>query len=161
MIGSAVAFVLGNLPVILFIAAFLVAWSRPGPAPLTERLLDWLLLLSVGVQGIWAGFFHIFFPGMAAGSIGWQASPFETEIGIADAAIGIAAVVSFWRSLDFKAAVVWIIVLFNIGVTLVHLRDAFHGNTAANNFGVLLAITIILAALLPWLLSRVRARRGH
>ncbi|PZQ52468.1 MAG: hypothetical protein DI556_02105 [Rhodovulum sulfidophilum] len=159
MIGAVIKAVLGNLPVLLFAAAFLAAGFRPGPGPFAERLLSWLLLLSVGAQGIWAGFFHVFFPGIAAASIGWQASPFQTEIGIADASIGVAAVVSFWRGLDFKAAVVWTITLFNVGVAIVHLRDALLGDTSVNNFGPLLGITIALAVLLPWLLTRVRGHR--
>ena len=160
MIGAVIAWVLGNLPALLFVAAFVVAALRPGPEPYAARLLGWMLLLSVGVTGIWAGFFHIFAPATAAASIGWQDSPFQYEIGVADAAIGVAAVVSFWRSLDFKAAVVWYIVLFNIGVAIGHLRDAFlSGNTAANNFGALLLVTVLEAALLPWLLGRARERR--
>lgn len=161
MIGSGIAYVLGHLPVILFVAAFAMAWARRGAGSFQARLLDWLLLLAVGVQGIWAGFFHIFFPEVAAASIGWQVSPFQFEIGVADAAIGVAAVVSFRRGLEFKAAIVWVIVLFNIGVAIGHLRDAFAaGNFAANNFGALLILTIVLAVLLPWLLGRVRAERA-
>ena len=56
------------------------------------------------------------FPHMAASSIGWQVSPFQFEIGVADASIGIVAIVAFWRSLDFKGPVVGYLSLFSIGV---------------------------------------------
>ena len=158
MIGAGIAYVLGNPPVFLFAAAILIAWARRGPGSFHARLLDWLLLLSVGVQGIWAGVFHLFFPAVAAASIGWRTSPFQFEIGVADAAIGIAAIVSVRRGVDFKAAIVWVVVLFNLGVAFGHLRQAYSAHDyAPNNFGPLLIVTLLLAALLPWLLGRVRA----
>jgi hypothetical protein len=32
---------------------------------------------------VWAGFFHVFFPELAARSIGWAVSPFQFESGVA------------------------------------------------------------------------------
>jgi hypothetical protein len=49
MLGEAVNFVLSNLPIFLFAAAFAFAGVLKTPAHFTSRLLDWLLLLSVGV----------------------------------------------------------------------------------------------------------------
>ena len=113
------------------------------PASFAARLLDWLLLLPVGVGYAWAGFFHVFFPQIAApGPSAGSVSPFQFEIGVADLAIGVAAIASFWRSLPFKAAVVLYIVLFNLGVAVGHIRDAMAGNFAANNFGLLLVVTM-------------------
>ena len=158
MIADIIRLILANLPLILFVLALVVAALRREPAP-AERYLAWLLLLSVGVQGIWAGIFHIFFPGMAAASIGWQDSPFQFEIGVADMAIGITAVVAFWRGPDFRAAVVWYIALFNLGVAIGHVRQAVEvGDYAANNFGALLAITVIEMVLLPVLAILARRR---
>lgn len=158
MIADIIRLILANLPLILFVLALVVAALRREPAP-AERYLAWLLLLSVGVQGIWAGIFHIFFPGMAAASIGWQDSPFQFEIGVADMAIGITAVVSFWRGPDFRAAVVWYISLFYLGVAIGHIRQVIEtGNMAANNFGVLLLLTLIQMVLLPVLALAARRR---
>jgi hypothetical protein len=69
------------------------------------------------------------FPHIAALSIGWQVSPFQFEIGVVDASIGIVAIVSFWRSLDFKGPVVGYLSLFSIGVASGHFRDAFMRET--------------------------------
>jgi hypothetical protein len=160
MVAAAIKFVLGNLPAILFVASFVLAAIAKSPAYFPARLLGWLLLLSIGVESAWAGFFHIFFPHIAASSIGWEVSPFQFEIGVADASIGIVAIVSFWRSLDFKGAVVGYISLFFAGVAVGHVREAvLAGNTAANNFGLLLVITVIQVVLLPVLY--VLARRQH
>ncbi|OYY24239.1 MAG: hypothetical protein B7Y65_03240 [Azorhizobium sp. 35-67-15] len=149
MIQSAIEFVLRNLPEILFVAAFLLAAVTKSPAYFPARLLGWLLL-SAGIAYLWAGVFHILFPHLAASSIGWQVSPFQFEIGVADAAIGLVAIVSFWRTLDFKGPVVGYFSLFSIGVAYGHFRDAIYaGNTSADNFGLLLVVTLVHAVLLP------------
>jgi hypothetical protein len=158
MIADTIRLILSNIPLILFVLALVIATLRRHPAA-AERYLAWLLLLSVGLGGIWAGVFHIFFPEVAAASIGWQVSPFQFEIGVADMAIGITAVVAFWRGPDFRAAVVWYIALFNLGVAIGHLRQAIEaGDYAANNFGILLAITVIEMVLLPVLAILARRR---
>ncbi|MDQ0510178.1 DUF6790 family protein [Ancylobacter amanitiformis] len=159
MIQAVIAFILGNLPEILFVSAFLAAALTKSPAYYPARLLGWLLL-SAGIAYVWAGFFHIVFPHMAAASIGWEVSPFQFEIGVADAAIGIVAILSFWRPLDFKAPVVGYYSLFSFGVAYGHFREAFEaGDTSKNNFGLLLVITLIYAVLLPVLY--VLARRKN
>lgn len=153
--------ILSNIPAVMFCLALVIAFLRRGGASLAERLLDLLLLLSVGVGMVWAGFFHVFFPEISARSIGWQVSPFQFEIGIADLAIGITAIYAFWTSLPFKAAVVVYTALFFAGVAIGHVRDAIEAaNYAPNNFGLLLLVTIVQAILLPLLLWRVRRRRA-
>jgi hypothetical protein len=156
MVQSTIEFVLSNLPAILFVAAFVLAGVTKSPTYFPARLLGWLLL-SVGIAYAWAGFFHIVFPHIAASSIGWQVSPFQFEIGVADASIGIVAVVSFWRSLDFKGPVVGYLSLFSIGVAYGHFHEAISsGNTSKNNFGLLLIVTLVHAVLLPVLYVMAR-----
>lgn len=146
--------VLSNLHAVLFAAAVIIALTKG--RPFAAHLLDWLLLLPIGAGYVWAGFFHVFFPEVAAQSIGWQVSPFQFEIGVADLSIGIVAILSFWRSLPFKTATALYIVLFSIGVTVGHLRQAMIGDFAANNFGLLLILTIVEIILFPVLLWTVR-----
>ena len=158
MLGEAIRFVLSNLPGFLFVAAFILASALRGPDFFPTRLLRWLLLLSVGVENLWFGLFHMIFPNFAASTIGWQVSPFQFEIGAADASLGIVAIVSFWRPLDFKAAVVFFVTLFYIGVAVGHVHEAiWEGNMAPNNFGLLLVLTVVKIFLLPALY--VGARR--
>jgi hypothetical protein len=154
---EAIKFVLTHIPAIMFVAAFVVAASTSRPAGFSTRLLCWMLLLSVGVEETWAGLFHVFFARVAASSIGWQVSPFQFEIGVADIAIGVTAIVSFWRSLPFKAATVSYVTLFYSGVAIGHVREAATaGDYSGNNFGSLLLITIVKVFLLPalYLLAR-------
>ncbi len=157
MIADALRLVLTNLPLIFFVAAFLLAAFRRDGETYAAALLAFLLLLSVGVENLWFGFLHMAFPDISAASIGWDPSPFEFEIGAADFALGVVATLSFWRSRDFKAAVVIFVTLFYAGVIFVHFREAlFEGNFAPNNFGVLLVLTIARMILLPTLYVMTR-----
>jgi hypothetical protein len=162
--AEAIRFILSNFPAISFVLAIVIAVARRDGQRLSSRLLDWLLLLPVGLSFLWAGLFHVFAPQLAAASIGWGDSPFQFEIGVADIAIGLVGIASFWRGLEFKGAVVAYIVLFDIGVAIGHVRQAVnHADYAANNFGVLLALTVILAVLLPvllWLATSSRSTRA-
>lgn len=145
MIADAIRLVLTNVPLLLFLLAILAAGLRRQDGPAAERYLSWILLLSVGLQGIWAGIAHIFQPQTAAAYIGWQTSPFQYEIGIADLSLGIVAVASFWRSRDFKAAVVLFTCLLYAGVAVGHVRQVIEtGDHAPGNFGMLLVLTVVV-----------------
>ena len=161
MIANAITFFLSNIPGFMFAGAILAALVLKNPTYFPERLMNWLLLLSVGVMNLWAGLFHVFAPEMAAKSIGWQDSPFQFEIGVSDIAIGIVAIASFWRSLEFKAAIVGYITLFYIGIAIGHVRQVIlTGNMASNNFGLLLVITVATLIMLPILYWLTRKHRS-
>ncbi len=74
--------------------------------------------------------------------------------GVADIAIGIAALVSFWKTLPFKAAIVVYSRVLPGGIAISHVRQALAGDFAANNFGLLLVLTVIQMVLLPMLIWR-------
>lgn len=158
--ATLIELVLSNLHAVLFATAVIIALLKG--RPFAANLLSWLLMLPIGVGYVWAGFFHVYFPEIAAQSIGWQTSPFQFEIGVADLSIGVVAILSFWRSLPFKTATAIYIVLFSIGVAVGHLRQAISGDFAANNFGLLLVLTVVEIILLPILLRTIHqeARDG-
>ena len=160
--AETVRFILSNVPALCFVWAIVIAVARRNGQTLASRLLDWMLFLPVGVSFLWAGLFHVFTPQIAAASIGWQVSPFQFEIGVADIAIGFVGIASFWSGLGFKSAVVAYVVLFDVGVALGHVRQALdQGDYAANNFGLLLGLTVIQAGLLPVLLWLARSKTGN
>jgi hypothetical protein len=137
MMAETIAFVLRNLPMFLFLAALVFAWLGRSGATIADRLLSWILFLPIGVSGIWAAIFHLFFPDVAAADIGWEPSPFQFEVGMADLAMGVAACVSFWRSLEFKAAVVIINAIFLLGDAIGHVGQMIAaGNFTSGNAGV-------------------------
>jgi hypothetical protein len=102
-----------------------------------ERLLSLILLLPIGVTGLWAGVTHVAFPTLAASYIGWETSPFQFEVGMADLAIGVTAVISFWRTLPFKAAAICAASVFLLGDAVGHVHQMIAaGNFAPGNAGV-------------------------
>lgn len=159
MIADAIAFVLRNLPAVLFVAAIAIAAVGRGDDNKAERFLSWILLLPIGVTGIWAGVFHVFFPAVAAADIGWQASPFQFEVGMADLAIGVTACASFWRDLSFKAAAVCAASIFLLGDAVGHVREMISAaNFAPGNAGVPFYMDVICPLLAIGLLVLARRR---
>jgi hypothetical protein len=156
MIAEAIAFSLRNLPAELLVVALVLAAVRRDREAAAERFLSWVLLLPIGATGLWAALFHIFFPGLAAAHIGWQPSPFQFEVGMADLAIGVTAGLAFRRDLGFKAASVSAASVFLLGDAVGHVHQMLAaGNFAPGNAGVpffmdvicpVLAITLLVLA---------------
>ncbi|MEZ2126217.1 MULTISPECIES: DUF6790 family protein [unclassified Sinorhizobium] len=160
MIADTIRLLLSNLPVVFCLGALLAGATLGRPEPWPDRYLSWLLLLAVGADGVWAGFFHVFLPEIASRQIGWQPSPFEFEVGIADLSLGMVAILSFWRRFEFKAAIAVYAILFHAGVSIGHVIQAFgDGDVAPDNFGTLLILTILRAGALTWLL--LACSRNH
>jgi hypothetical protein len=159
MIAASIAFILRNLPALLLVAAVVVAAARHGYGSAAERFLAWILLLPIGVSGIWAAVFHIFFPAISAADIGWEVSPFQFEVGMADLAIGITACAAFWGNLSFKAAAVNAASIFLFGDAVGHVRQMMvAGNFAPGNAGVPFYLDVLCPVLAIALL--VIARRA-
>jgi uncharacterized membrane protein len=153
MIAELIGFVLRNFPAFLLVAALLIAAMKRDNLSQSERFLSWILLLPVGVSGLWAALFHLFFPGISAADIGWQPSPFQFEVGMADLAIGATAVASFWCSLPFKIAAVWVSSIFLLGDAVGHVHQMLAaGNFASGNAGTPFILDLI-APILSILLS--------
>jgi disulfide bond formation protein DsbB len=159
MVGEAIGFFLRNFPAFLFVAALVFASLVRGRGGAAERLLAWILLLPIGVTGLWAGISHVFFPATAAAHIGWQVSPFQFEVGMADLAIGVTACIAFWRDLPFKAAAVCAASVFLLGDAIGHVREIMvAGNFAPGNAGLPFYMDIICPTLAIILLIVAKRR---
>lgn len=158
---AGIRFVLTNVPAILFVLAILIPSIRREGPPAT-RYLSWILLLSIGLESVWGGLFHVFAPETAASSIGWQVSPFQFEVGVCDLATGIVAVISFWKGYQFKAAIALFVVFAYTGFAIGHILDALESaNYAANNFGLLLVLTVAKVIILSGSLVKARSEEMH
>ena len=162
LIAETIGFLLRNLPAVLLVIALVIATARgrhSGSA--AERYLAWILLLPIGVTGLWAGVAHVFFPATAATHIGWQVSPFQFEVGMADLAIGVTACLAFWRDLGFKAAAVCAASTFLLGDAIGHVRQMVSmGNFAPGNAGVPFYTDVICPVLaIALLVMAARERR--
>jgi hypothetical protein len=159
VIAETIDYLLRNLPAVLFVVALIFATARRR-GNTAERYLSWILLLPIGVTGLWAGVAHVFFPATAAAHIGWQASPFQFEVGMADLAIGVTACISFWKDLGFKAAAVCTASIFLLGDAIGHVRQMMiAGNFAPGNAGVPFYMDVICPVLVIALL--IKATREH
>jgi hypothetical protein len=137
MIAELIGFLVRNLPALLFVLALVVTMLRRRHGSAAERLMSRVLLLPIGVTGLWAGISHVLFPTIAAAHIGWQVSPFQFEVGMADLAIGVTACIAFWRDLNFEAAAVSAASIFLRGDAIGHVRQmVVAGNFAPGNAGV-------------------------
>jgi hypothetical protein len=163
VIAETIGFLLRNLPAVLFVAALVAAALRRSPKTPAERLLSWILLLPIGVTGIWAGVSHVFFPATDAAHIGWQVSLFQFEVGMADLAVGVTACLAFRRDLAFKAAAVSAASIFLLGDAVGHVRDmTVAGNFAPGNAGVPFYMDVICPVLaISLLIFAARERRGR
>jgi len=160
-IGSLIHFVLSNFSTILFIAALLCA-ALERPRPSADRTLSWLLLLPIGVGGLWSAFFHLAYPEMAARFIGWANSPFQFEVGMADLAFGVAGCAAFRASFGFRAAVVLVNAIFLLGDAVGHVRQMITaGNFAPGNAGPVFYLDIVLPVLTIALLLVSRSTRAE
>lgn len=156
MIADFIAMFIKNLPTVFFILALVIASMSRDIPQAAERYLSWVLV-SVGLEGLWAGLTHVLFPETAARFIGWQVSPFQFEIGIADIALGVTAIMAFWRPIAFKAAVVTFGFIFFVGLVIGHIKQIVTtGDMAAGNAGLLLVLTVVKPVLLVGLLIAAR-----
>ena len=148
MIAATIAFVLENLPAFLLVSALIIAGVSRDHEPTAARFLSWVLLLPIGITGLWAALFHLAAPARAAALIGWQTSPFQFEVGMADLAIGVTACLAFRRSLGFKAAAVIAASVFLLGDAAGHLYQMkAAGNFAPGNAGTPFFMDIVGPAL--------------
>ena len=112
-------------------------------------VLLYLLVIAVGVGALIAGLMHVFNGPATAKMIGWAAgSPFQYEVGIADIAFGIVAILCiFFRGSYWLAAIIANSV-FLIGCMIGHVRSmADSGNLAAYNIGPNIIISDLILPL--------------
>lgn len=160
MIADIVRLVFRDFPAVMLVLALLIAAVTRSHESTLERFLAWVLLLPIGLTGLWAGAFHIFLPGAASADIGWHASPFEFEVGMADLAIGITACVAFWQDLSFKAAAVLVSSLFLLGDAIGHIQQMLTTeNFSPGNAGVPFYTDIICPVIAVVLLLFEKRRR--
>jgi len=150
------------VPTLLWLAAIAAAAVAivGGPRPVTtafvaDRLLRYLFLFPVSLQGLWAGFFHVFFPEIAAKSIGWQTSPFQYEVGVANLGLAAAGLYAALRGFEARLATNLVLACFLIGAGIGHIRDIIAtGNLAPGNAGPIMVtdfLTPIAIFVLLWL----------
>ena len=104
---------------------------------IVEVTLLYLLVIAVGAGALIAGFMHVFNGPATAKMIGWApGSPFQYEVGVADMAFGLVAVLCIFFRGSFWLAAILANSFFLLGAMAGHIRSmAESGNLAAYNIG--------------------------
>lgn len=100
---------LANFDLVMFILASIATVvhslvdTRQSPY---EILYRWFILLPVGITAIYVFLMHIFFPQHVSSIYGWQMSPYQIQMAMANLGYGITAILSFKASYHFRLATV-------------------------------------------------------
>jgi hypothetical protein len=142
MIGNVIAWLFENTSILLFgLALFLgfvgcIKRRKKAKANAWEPFEFWMLFLFVGLLGIYTFALHCFWPNLAAEGIGWSNSPFQWEVGIANAVVGVLGLLSLKASRQFRTAVVIGFSIWLWGDAVGHVYQMVAaGNFAPGNAG--------------------------
>ena len=103
----------------------------------------------IGMNGIILGSGHMFIPAPIAESIGWAPSPFQWEVGLANAGWGVLGVTASSFDRDYTLATIIVFSVFMLGAALGHIRSMVRDrNFAAGNAGYIFWYDIIAPLLL-------------
>jgi len=131
-----------------------------------EVFLMWQIAIGLGLGYLYAGMGHLFVADRVAESIGWPTgSPFQREVGMWDAAMGIVALLCLkFRDTGFWTATILGIGLFSVAAGLGHVYEmAVHGDFSPNNAGPVMYMDLfypVFLVVLLWLLHRKRSEEG-
>ena len=119
-----------------------------------EIFLLWLLVIAVGIQGIFAFIGHTVFADTTAASIGWPAgNPFQSEVAVANLSVGVLGILCYWMRGNFWNATVIGFSVWWLGDAVVHIRSVVvSANYAPNNAGLTLYMDILMPMILIALL---------
>jgi Family of unknown function (DUF6790) len=149
------------IPILLWAAALACAGLAVlwGPRPIKggfviDRILRYLFVFPLGLQGLWAFAGHVFLPEQSAAAIGWPDSPFQLEVGMANLGIGLASLYAAFRGFEARLAAILAAGAFLIGDGVIHLKQiAATGNLAPGNAGPILVTDFLTPIAVLVLLS--------
>jgi hypothetical protein len=165
MCAMMIGWSLENFGLLLFVAAMLLIilqWSTNHTISTVEIYYRWISLLPLGVSEIYAFIMHTFFPSLAASTIGWAASPFQYEVGMANLGFGVIAILSFKASYGFRFATVVATTCWLWGNALGHIYQMItHHNFRPGNAGSWFWMDIVIPIILLICISRMKPGRVH
>jgi hypothetical protein len=142
------------------VATCLQLWLGKRPVSLmrvVEVLLLYLLVFCAGLGGLMAFLGHTFKAQEIALKIGWQPSPFQFEVAVADLAFGVLGILCIWQRRGFWTATGIGYAVFLLGCGYGHVREmTLHGNFSPYNAGPVLWVNDLAVPVVILLLLLVR-----
>jgi hypothetical protein len=126
-----------NFGFIMMLVGIVIALVRTAAGkPFFVELLRWSLVFGVGVNALYSGLGHVFMPDYSAKMIGWEDSPFQLEVGMADIAFGVAGLMCIKGNYGFQLATAIMAMIFFGGDAIGHIHQMqVAGNFANGNAG--------------------------
>jgi hypothetical protein len=124
------------------------------------------IIRRIGILGILSFISHTVFADSTAASIGWRAgNPFQSEVAVANLAVGILGILCYWMRGNFWVATAIGFSVWFLGDAVVHIRSiVVDENYAPANAGVTfymdILLPVILIALLVYYLYAKRHEQG-
>ncbi len=142
-------------PLILFIIAILAAVThlilskkRATFQEVTKVLLGYLLPLNVGITAILAFIGHFFYGPKIAALNGWPPdNPYQTEIAMANLALGIVGLLTIWFKKGFWLATALVSTLFFFGIAYAHFVEMASGRFLYLGDLIIPSIILLIAIL--------------
>lgn len=151
-VGQIIAFILSQFSFLMTIVALVfgfVAISKGGSRSKSDVFLGYLFFFAVGLSGLWGFFFHAFFPVMAARFIGWQSSPFQFEVAVANLGMGVVGVFGLYASKSYRIAGTIFVSCLLWGAAYGHVVQMIKANNfASGNAGLIFYNDVILPFIL-------------
>jgi hypothetical protein len=119
-------------------------------APLPYSLLLWLLVIKIGLGGLWAFLGHYFKSDEVARYIGWpEGNPFQKEVAFANLALGTCGLLCLSFRGDFWLATIIFATVFLVGAFTVHVKSQREsGNKEPGNAGPVFFADILVPLVL-------------
>jgi hypothetical protein len=116
-----------------------------------------LLLIQVGLMGLLTAYAHVFRPIQTSASIGWQTSPYEYEVGMADLTVGVLGVLCLFFRDNFWLATAVANAVWMWGDAIGHVRQMVeYNNHASNNAGLFLYAEFLTPLIILLLVAKHR-----
>lgn len=145
-------FIISNFPFVMTVLALLFGFFsviKKSTRSIPDTFLGCLFFLALGLPGIWAFIFHAFFPTLAAEFIGWQASPFQFEVAVANLGMGVVGLFGLRATKSYRIAGVIFATCFLWGAAYGHVVQMVKTvNFAPGNAGLIFYNDLFLPLLL-------------
>jgi Family of unknown function (DUF6790) len=155
------------LPVVLWAAALVLTavavWRAPRPVTfglIADKLLRYLFVFPLGVQGLWGFFGHVFLTEDSAGALGWAPSPFQYEVGVASLGLGLASLYAAFKGFEARTAVGIAASCFLAGAGFGHVMDILAGDNVSPGNAAPILITDFLTPIVVLALLILAPRGG-